>query len=869
MNKQKTLKSILILFIVIMAVGLFVGCGKKPDQEITVIETDVTSYTEVKQTPEPAKPTETQKPVSTPEPTATPAPTAAPTAKPQKAEPSAPKPQPSTAPTEELPEDESEEKDKSNEEDNSPEDVGPEAPTSAWHVLFETDMEKDTVGEQPKVGSEVNQWGKIVENESKKLYVRVAEEENNKFLRIYAEDGGGSGGPRASRNISIKGMEKLSFEFKVKTKGARAEIQYVDTATTKSLWTGQSENAWTDVKLDMDLVNKTYVTYLNGTQSGEAKTLTYDDATSRLEFRFTAGVITPGTDLYLDDVKISGYGILEADESILGDNNTVNWQNVLPKKALSEESLVNNLVSHPRLFVNSWEEIHKKITTSNDPEITTWYQVLKTKADNCLETEPPGYMNANGRNQLTEAREGQARIMSLSFVYNIEKLNGNPDANKYLEKAYSDMVAMGEWTDWSAFSAYLATAEIMFGYGCAYDWLYDDLSAEQKAEIYEIVRDQALVGLVYNYEGQSTSTNFTTAKHNWNPVCNASAMAAAFAFADEQPLVSEYILERAPEFLINCLIEYVPQGGYPEGTMYWGYGTDFLTFAMHFLDTGFTKEYDIYGRHPKWEYAKAAGIADTGDYHIYYTGPAGLFNYGDATMDFRRYASMYYLAEKFDKPQYALFESKLQKDKNIYLNGYGAIAAICFYEPESVVGEELKLPLDKFYSSAKEVNGMVMRSDWNDSNTLYAAMQGGNNSENHQHFSLGTYIIDFHGKRFVEDVASVNYSLKGSKNTFYHKRAEGYNTLIINPTIEAEQFSDGIASMIKTGSSDSTAFGVMDMSKAYNAGYAKAIRAERGMMLTDNRSRIIVQDEVELDKTSDIYWFSNTPAKIRIAPDGK
>ena len=119
------------------------------------------------------------------------------------------------------------------------------------------------------------------------------------------------------------------------------------------------------------------------------------------------------------------------------------------------------------------------------------------------------------------------------FVYNIEKLSGNSNAHLYMEKAYSDMVAMGEWQDWSAFSAYLVTGELMFGYACAYDWLYNDLTETQKVTIYDIVQEQALTGLVYNYEGVKTSTNFTTNSINWNPVCNAGAIATAFAFADE------------------------------------------------------------------------------------------------------------------------------------------------------------------------------------------------------------------------------------------------------------------------------------------------------------------------------------------------
>ena len=436
-------------------------------------------------------------------------------------------------------------------------------PTHEWIVLFETDVENGMVGEKPATGSGVNEWTQIVENTSKLLYTRVEEEGNGKALHIYCGEGGTKGGPRASRNIQIKGMEKLTIEFKTKTDGANSYIAYY-TDSAINLWSGKSEDAWTQVKLELDILNQNYITYINGINSGETSNLNFNEDVKTLEFRFSAGTVQPGTGIYVDDIKISGYGIPTPDESILGDDNTVNWENVLPKNDLSENSLVNNLVSHPRILVSEWKEIYQKISNSDDETITIWYNGLKADADSYLNTEPPGYANSNGRNQLIEARAGRERIMSLAFVYNIEKLSGNSNAHLYMEKAYSDMVAMGKWQDWSAFSAYLVTGELMFGYACAYDWLYNDLTETQKVTIYDIVQEQALTGLVYNYEGVKTSTNFTTNSINWNPVCNAGAIATAFAFADEQPLIAEYILEKAPEYITNCLKPYAPQGGYPQ-----------------------------------------------------------------------------------------------------------------------------------------------------------------------------------------------------------------------------------------------------------------------------------------------------------------
>ena len=45
--------------------------------------------------------------------------------------------------------------------------------------------------------------------------------------------------------------------------------------------------------------------------------------------------------------------------------------------------------------------------------------------------------------------------------------------------------------------------------------------------------------------------------------------------------------------------------------------------------------------------------------------------------------------------------------------------------------------------------------------------------------------------------------------------------------------------------------------------------AKRGLMMTDNREVIIIQDEIKANKLSEFYWFANTKAEITIAEDGK
>jgi len=71
--------------------------------------------------------------------------------------------------------------------------------------------------------------------------------------------------------------------------------------------------------------------------------------------------------------------------------------------------------------------------------------------------------------------------------------------------------------------------------------------------------------------------------------------------------------------------------------------------------------------------------------------------------------------------------------------------------------------------------------------------------------------------------------------------------------------------LIRYGTSDNTVFGILDMTNTHS----DYVSAKRGIMMTENRNRVIVQDEVTAKKPSEFYWFANTDADVRIAPDGK
>ncbi len=729
----------------------------------------------------------------------------------------------------------------------------PNAPTipQGAHVFMQTEFTDAALG---KATSSTEKGMKIFSGGTS--YTEIVDAGANRLMRYWAEDGL-KHNPR-TQVVLDPNVKHYSADYAVIPSNSIAHLtiyadggQQNDMASISTKVDGVKANDWNYVHVDIDLEKLTLRASVNGKSLGEEKITSITDFTNavlRFDSRLGGGDV-----IYWDAMAFYTTDEYIAKGPLLG-NQKIKWEEVKPDKALSADSFVNNLTAHPRLLVHNWEEMRGK--TDADFLSRKWYQNLKNSADQALKTPPTSRVVNSRGNVLESARSARDRLLALAFVYNIE------GDRAYLDKAYEEMLAYGEWVDWSGFVSTLVTAEILSGYAYAYDWLHDDLSTEQRQKIIEIVKAKGLPDFIYCIEGQPSGTNFITTSVNWNPVCNASLIAWALAAADELPELSEYLLEKVPPAIQNALPPYAPQGGYPEGASYWSYGTTYAVIAGDFVEKAFVDGFELPESYIYW---KAPGMADTADFGIYYDGPTGRFNYGDCGTGHTNCVVMYWAANRFNKPHYAWWENNRQIQLNSYMSGYSAVAALAWYDADNAYNTPGAFPLDKFYTSPDSVNGASMRSSWSDSTALFTALQGGNNKANHQHWSLGTYVIDYMGERFVRVLDHYDYALTGAKQTIYYKRAESYNTLVINPSAEPDQNASAVATLVDSGTSANTAFGILDMT-ATSDDY---VSAKRGLMITDNRSRVIVQDEVKAKAPSEFYWFANSDASIKIAPDGK
>jgi hypothetical protein len=150
---------------------------------------------------------------------------------------------------------------------------------------------------------------------------------------------------------------------------------------------------------------------------------------------------------------------------------------------------------------------------------------------------------------------------------------------------------------------------------------------------------------------------------------------------------------------------------------------------------------------------------------------------------------------------------------------------------------------------------------------VFAGLKAGDNKANHSNLDLGSFVLDALGYRWATDLGADDYNLPGyfgkQRWTYYRLRAEGHNTLVLNPGTDPDQDPAAASKIVRFESKPERAFAIADLTPAY-AKHAQ--RVWRGLAFLDRR-QVLLQDEVQSDKPTDAWWFLHTPAKVKLGAD--
>ncbi len=546
----------------------------------------------------------------------------------------------------------------------------------------------------------------------------------------------------------------------------------------------------------------------------------------------------------------------------------------IPEAKAYDNVLSYMVDSHPRLQVTNFDDIWKKIET--DSYAAALYATIKAYADYML--DQPAYEKYHEeklalfkhQTRIIQTPEVVSRFYAMSLVAAMEK-----DNKKYVDRLWLEVekaINLPNWNHWH----WLETSQMIQAVSIAYDWCYDYWTDEQRSAMENGIKTLGLDKAVNEYEGDTTwyqwHTSFTGTimENNWNMVCNMGVVFGSIALADIYPDFCNEMLNNAVRSISDGLLEFYPDGGYPEGTGYWNFAltnTIAATSAIESAFGGFDNLPEIEEPH-HWNFLEHEGVGDAGDYATYMCGAWGSnsVNYGDCTPSKMTSSAQVYLATRLNKPEQLLHFMTRAAKPGALIEDYERydyqVQALLYYEPMELTTEGVSL--DKNF----DLGISTMRNSWtNNRDTVFVAMKAGYAGGPHQHHDVGCFAIDALGQRWIKTPGAINYGWANS-GLSYVRRPEGNNVLIVNPDETRGQLTEnGKTPLINSGSSTDEGFFVYDMTPTYE-GYVEEYR--RGIKLFDNRSRILVQDEVVFSEDeNELWWFAKTDAELGFSKDAK
>lgn len=531
--------------------------------------------------------------------------------------------------------------------------------------------------------------------------------------------------------------------------------------------------------------------------------------------------------------------------------------NDIPKldNPMTTQYLKKNLrKSQPRLVLNKPIEQVLKQKLKTDPVTQNMYKAIQLNSEKILE-QPLLERIQVGRRLLSVSREMLYRMNMLGMVYRIDK---DP---KILRRINDELVAVSNFSDWNP-SHFLDVAEMAMGVAIGLDWTAGDLP-KSTIELAE----KALIekGIQPSWPEDGKTPGWAYGTNNWNQVCNGGMIAASIAIAERNPELAAKTIHRALDGLPRSLASYMPDGVYPEGSTYWGYGTSFSVVAIAMLESTFGKDFG-YGDYP--------GFKESAMFRVLCNAPSGwYYNFADCgdKRGVNGDAILAWFATKTGNK--AFFEEDrflmpVEQMKSLGRLDGAALVWISQYKEKS----EVEVPTA--WKGEGENPIVIFTGGDNDPSQYYFGGKGGKATVSHGNMDGGSFIFELNGVRWVVDPGNQDYHEleKTGFNlwsncqdcerwTLLTKNNYGHSTLTVDDQLHVV---NGLATLKKFSGGDKPE-ATIDMAATFKDQLAKAQRT----FIKDTPKSLVIEDEIELlASTRLVTWQLITQADIEYTDYG-
>lgn len=573
---------------------------------------------------------------------------------------------------------------------------------------------------------------------------------------------------------------------------------------------------------------------------------------------------------------------------IIADQSQFDYLYVSYSAAVGSADYDANFSKYLNTLVKKAEEIYL-VNAVADPTSAGKYLAAEIVNPHTLVDEAllnNGYEFCAGR--LNESAEYNENILSLAIAYHITH------NEKYAGLAYEMAVSMGKWSHWGP-AYFVSLANATTPYALAYDWLYNvwsdmgyDLAPVEQA-IYEKCISQgyyASNGIECEYlSNQGDFSAYTNSTTSWNAISTSGMVIGSLAlmgagynadadgrvndnYSENYEIYSAWLIDNNLETLIaNGLDMYAPDGSYIESPEYWSYSTNALALMSWALKTAMGDDLGImntWGMDKTFYYAyqteyTVSSVVDPTGYH-YWAYHNAYANYQSTDLSF-------YVSSILDDATIAALRVKqlARKDATIW----DVVAYTSRYSNIDV--DSINVALDYVLESCE---GIVSRSSWADG-ALFVGIMGNENNAVGGQMDSGNFVYVNKGFEWVTDLGAEDYTVYGyssadHKYGYYRESGEGANVVVITSNASAMpdgQILEAGGTLTRYGFNDYGMYAIIDNSSVYGS---TVNYATRGMLLTNNRSTVIVQDSMAFTTVSSCAWVCQTPAEtVTISSDGR
>ncbi len=406
---------------------------------------------------------------------------------------------------------------------------------------------------------------------------------------------------------------------------------------------------------------------------------------------------------------------------------------------------------HPKLLASK-EDFDRLRARLSDPLGQELLAFIRETGEALLTAEPAQY-RLKGIRLLDESRTALKHLSTFAFLYRVYV------EDKYKEKTIAYLDHVTGFPNWNP-RHYLDVGEMTLAVSIAVDWLWDELSAEQRDRYLQAIIEKGLEPSL----DESLSTNWWMYyNNNWNPVCHSGLTAGAILIADRQPDLTERIINRAIKAVPIAMAETDPDGVYPEGPTYWNYGTEFSIFFIDLLNRAVGHSFGL-ENHVSFKKSmgfRAMSVTPTGKFYNFFDSGPRLYYSPAAT----------WFAKTYGMPTAHLESRRLIK--NLLTSGewtrdnfrHRTLAFTALWYPEDVPSQaSLESDLPQFWQGHGDNPVAMIRSSWVDTNAFFLGFKGGLGSISHAHMDAGSFIYEDEGVRWAVDLGAQTYLSLESKN---------------------------------------------------------------------------------------------------------